>query len=249
VKSFDELTDKPEWRKELKAVYGGDLEKVDLMTGLFAEPLPEGFGFSETAFRVFILMASRRLKSDRFFTDDYRPEVYTEFGLDYIKKNSMPSVLRTTRLAPALSGGERVPPWKKTTGPRVTKAAHPSDRRSTAWVLGPSAAPAAQDSIAQHFKYGVVGRGTGGCAALDLAVPLVSLPTSCRPPGAGWEKPGHLRAPDRDRPIGITRASGLVELGPQLRDLSCRDHPRHAAPFARSLGMPAVRWICSMHGS
>ena len=59
------------------------------MTGLFAEPLPDGFGFSETAFRIFILMASRRLKSDRFFTDDFRPEIYTEFGIDYVRKNSM----------------------------------------------------------------------------------------------------------------------------------------------------------------
>ncbi|HYZ83295.1 MAG TPA: hypothetical protein VE621_02785 [Bryobacteraceae bacterium] len=25
---------------------------VDLMLGLFAEPLPQGFGFSETAFRI-----------------------------------------------------------------------------------------------------------------------------------------------------------------------------------------------------
>jgi hypothetical protein len=120
VKSFDELTENPEWRKELKAVYGGDLEKVDLMTGLFAEPLPEGFGFSETAFRVFVLMASRRLKSDRFFTDDFRPDLYTEFGLDYIKKNSMLSVLRRhyPQLAPALSGVKNAfHPWKKTTGP------------------------------------------------------------------------------------------------------------------------------------
>ena len=66
VKSFDELTENPAWRKQIKEVYNGDLEKVDLMTGLFAEPLPEGFGFSETAFRIFVLMASRRLKSDRF---------------------------------------------------------------------------------------------------------------------------------------------------------------------------------------
>ena len=81
VKSFDELTDNPAWRAQIKKVYNNDLEKVDLMTGLYAEPLPEGFGFSETAFRVFILMASRRLKSDRFFTDDYKAELYTEFGL------------------------------------------------------------------------------------------------------------------------------------------------------------------------
>ncbi len=34
-----------------------------------AEDFPEGFAFSDTAFRIFILMASRRLNSDRFFTD------------------------------------------------------------------------------------------------------------------------------------------------------------------------------------
>ena len=56
------------------------------MVGMYAEPLPKGFGFSDTAFRVFILMASRRLKSDRFFTRDYRPEVYTQAGLDWIER-------------------------------------------------------------------------------------------------------------------------------------------------------------------
>jgi hypothetical protein len=116
LKSFDELTPKPEWRTKLKEVYNGDLEKVDLMTGLYAEPLPDGFGFSDTAFRVFILMASRRLKSDRFFTDDFRPEIYTEFGLDYLKKNSMLTILRRhyPQLGPALEGVENAfAPWKK----------------------------------------------------------------------------------------------------------------------------------------
>jgi hypothetical protein len=115
VKSFDELTENPVWRKQIKDVYNGDIDKVDLMTGLYAEPLPKGFGFSETAFRVFILMASRRLKSDRFFTDDWKPEVYTEFGLDYIKKNSMLTVLRRhfPQLAPSLAGVTNAfQPWK-----------------------------------------------------------------------------------------------------------------------------------------
>ena len=49
-----------------------------------AEPPPVGFGFSDTAFRIFLLMAPRRLQSDRFFTTDYTPEVYTQFGLDWI---------------------------------------------------------------------------------------------------------------------------------------------------------------------
>jgi len=37
---------------------------------MLGEQLLPGFGFSDTAFRIFILMASRRLKSDRFFTND-----------------------------------------------------------------------------------------------------------------------------------------------------------------------------------
>ena len=120
VKSFDELTDNVAWRAEIKRVYNGDLEQVDLMTGLFAEPLPEGFGFSETAFRIFVLMASRRLKSDRFFTDDFRPEIYTEFGIEYIRKASMLAVLgrHFPQLAPALAGVTNAfHPWKKTQGP------------------------------------------------------------------------------------------------------------------------------------
>jgi hypothetical protein len=60
-------------------------------------------------------MASRRLKSDRFFTDDWRPEVYTEFGVEWVKTNTMMSVLRRhfPQLAPALAGVENAfHPWK-----------------------------------------------------------------------------------------------------------------------------------------
>jgi hypothetical protein len=122
VRSFDELSDNPEWRKQLRTVYDNDLEKVDLMTGLYAEPLPPGFGFSETAFRIFILMASRRLKSDRFFTDDFRPEVYTEFGIDYIRKNSMLTVVKRhfPQLGRSLEGVKNAfAPWKPVDGPEA----------------------------------------------------------------------------------------------------------------------------------
>ena len=60
----------------------------------FAEPKPAGLGFSDTAFRVFVLMAPRRLKSDRFFTTDYTPRAYTQTGLDWIADNDMTTVLR-----------------------------------------------------------------------------------------------------------------------------------------------------------
>ena len=97
--SFEELTDDPDWQRELREVYGGDIEKVDLLVGTLAESksarygTPPGFGFSDTAFRIFILMASRRLKSDRFYTDDFRPEVYTPAGFDWVRDNSFRTVL------------------------------------------------------------------------------------------------------------------------------------------------------------
>ena len=91
-KTFGELTDNPQFAQELEKIYG-DVEKVDLLTGTLAEAKPKGFAFGDTAFRIFILMASRRLKSDRFFTTDYTPEVYTPVGMDWINHNGMRSVL------------------------------------------------------------------------------------------------------------------------------------------------------------
>jgi hypothetical protein len=116
VRSFEELTDNPQWAEQIRRVYGNDLEKVDLMVGLMAEPLPEGFGFSETAFRIFVLMASRRLKSDRFLSADYTPEVYTQAGIEWIEESTMIDVLERHHpaLAPALEGvANAFHPWRK----------------------------------------------------------------------------------------------------------------------------------------
>ncbi len=119
VKSFEELTDNPQWREEIRELYGNDLEKVDLMIGLYCEPLPEGFGFSETAFRIFVLMASRRLKSDRFFTNDFRSEVYTPEGFEYIRQNGFASIVQRhhPEVAAALEGvANPFAPWKAVAG-------------------------------------------------------------------------------------------------------------------------------------
>jgi hypothetical protein len=75
------------------------------MVGLFAEPKPRGFGFSDTAFRIFLFMAGRRLKSDRFFTEDFNERTYTKEGMDWIDRRTMADVLRDhLGLAPQLAG-------------------------------------------------------------------------------------------------------------------------------------------------
>jgi hypothetical protein len=119
VKTFEELTDDPALAEEIRKVYNGDIEKVDLMVGLYAEPLPPGFGFSETAFRVFVLMASRRLKSDRFFTNDWGAHTYTDEGIQWIRDNGMGTILKRhfPQLAAALDGVENpFAPWKTAAG-------------------------------------------------------------------------------------------------------------------------------------
>ena len=111
--SFDDLARDPAVAEELRDVYG-HVDRVDTMVGLYAEPRPRGFGFSDTAFRVFLLMASRRLKSDRFFTVDYRPEVYTATGLRWIDDATMSGILlrHHPELGPALHRVENAfQPW------------------------------------------------------------------------------------------------------------------------------------------
>jgi hypothetical protein len=105
LQRFEQLSDNPEWVEQIRHVYNNDLDSVDLMVGLYAEPRPKGFGFSDTAFRIFILMASRRLESDRFFTVDYGPRIYTRTGLEWVANNDFSSVL--TRHAPALAPAVR----------------------------------------------------------------------------------------------------------------------------------------------
>ena len=127
VRSFDELTPNKEWAEQIRRVYGNDIDKVDLQVGMYAEPLPKGFGFSDTAFRVFILMASRRLKSDRFFTTDFTPEVYTQTGVDWVNKTKMKDVIlrHYPGLAPALEGMPNAfLPWHRvsTDGKEPSKA-------------------------------------------------------------------------------------------------------------------------------
>jgi hypothetical protein len=105
AKDFHSLTDNPQWAEELSQLYGGDIEKLDLTPGMYAERRPKGFAFSDTAFRIFVLMASRRLNSDRFFTNDYKAEVYTKAGLEWIDDNTMVTVL--LRHYPHLRGSMR----------------------------------------------------------------------------------------------------------------------------------------------
>lgn len=78
--------------KDLEEVYG-KVELVDALVGSHCEKLIPGFGFSETAFRIFIVMASRRLKSDRFIAGSWNEETYTKIGFKWVQDTEMKDIL------------------------------------------------------------------------------------------------------------------------------------------------------------
>jgi hypothetical protein len=106
ARSFEELTGDSGTAAKLSRIYDGDIERVDTIVGMFAEKKPEGFGFSDTAFRVFILMASRRLNSDRYFTTDFTAEMYTQVGMNWVQDTTMMDVLlrHYPELRPSMRG-------------------------------------------------------------------------------------------------------------------------------------------------
>jgi hypothetical protein len=123
-KSIEEITPNKEWAREINEIYNGDVDAVDVQVGMQAEQPPKGFGFSDTAFRIFILMASRRLKSDRFFTNDFRPEIYTQVGFDWVNSTSMKDVMlrHYPELEPVIGDVDRVfAPWPKLGAPAPDK--------------------------------------------------------------------------------------------------------------------------------
>ena len=84
---------------KLRKVYGEHpdaIDQLDLMLGTLAEgdrQRPDGFGFGETMFQIFILNATRRLQADRFDTDNYNEQTYTEEGLQWIDDANFKTVL------------------------------------------------------------------------------------------------------------------------------------------------------------
>ena len=94
IKDFTDITPDTALAERIRDVYNNDVESLDVMVGSFAEGYrAPGYGFGETSFQIFIAMASRRLLADRFFTEDYTAEVYTQEGLDWIDASNYHHVL------------------------------------------------------------------------------------------------------------------------------------------------------------
>lgn len=63
ISKWEDLTDDDDVVDALRELYGDDMEKLDLLVGLHAEKKIRGFAISETAFFIFLLIASRYTRS------------------------------------------------------------------------------------------------------------------------------------------------------------------------------------------
>lgn len=94
IRDFNDLTPDTELAEKLRAVYNNDVEAIDTLVGQLAEGYrPPGFGFSDTTFRIFTMMAPRRFQADRFFTDDFNQQIYTAQGMQWISKSNFKAVI------------------------------------------------------------------------------------------------------------------------------------------------------------
>ncbi|GAQ80091.1 hypothetical protein KFL_000460035 [Klebsormidium nitens] len=106
ITTFEDLTPNATVVSLLRSVYSS-ADDVDLLVGCLAEePRPRGFSFGETAFTLILQMASRLLKTDRFFQEAFTPNVYSQTGIDWVNNATFKNVLlrHFPELAPALAG-------------------------------------------------------------------------------------------------------------------------------------------------
>jgi hypothetical protein len=91
--SLDDLTNNKEDLELLKSVCT-DIEQVDFMVGYLADKeRPEGFAFGIVPYHIFIVVASRRLLSNRFFMEGFTADIYSVWGLNYVATETFQSIL------------------------------------------------------------------------------------------------------------------------------------------------------------
>jgi Animal haem peroxidase len=91
--SLSDLTDDPTELQLLESVYT-DIEQVDLMVGsLVDKDRPQGFAFGIVPFHIFVVMASRRIFSDRFYQESFTAQHYTQFGIKHVSDSNFRTIL------------------------------------------------------------------------------------------------------------------------------------------------------------
>lgn len=92
-RDFNDMCDNQETAKILSEFYP-TIEDVELVVGVQVERSGKaGWGLSNTVEQSIISDAFCSIFNDRFYTDDYRPEIYTEWGYNHTKTTNLADLL------------------------------------------------------------------------------------------------------------------------------------------------------------
>jgi heme peroxidase len=97
LKRYDDMGVDAQTKADLERLYGPapqGLDLMDLQVGMLCDlNRPSGFGFDDLRFAFFLKAASSRLDQDPMFSENMRPEIYTQWGLDHIDAMDLRQVL------------------------------------------------------------------------------------------------------------------------------------------------------------
>jgi len=108
LKSIDEISSDPEVVAALKELYKS-VDDIEYVVGFKAESRPSTWGLTMTQVAAFLPVVVYRILADRFYTTDYRPEIYTPYGIERLKTVKLYDIIKH-HFGPALLPKDRDAP-------------------------------------------------------------------------------------------------------------------------------------------
>lgn len=90
---IEEISNDPEVVAALKELYPS-VNDIEYIVGFKAESRPSTWGLTYTQANAFIPVVVYRLLADRFYTADYRPAIYTTYGIDRLRTVKLYDIIK-----------------------------------------------------------------------------------------------------------------------------------------------------------
>lgn len=91
--SIDEISSDPEVVAALKELYAS-VDDIEYGVGFKAESRPSTWALTPTQVAAFLPVVVYRLLADRFYTKDFRPEIYTEYGIERLRTVKLYDIIK-----------------------------------------------------------------------------------------------------------------------------------------------------------
>ena len=90
---IEDISNDPEVVSALKELYAS-VDDIEYIVGFKAESRPSTWGLTYTQVNAFLPVVVYRLLADRFYTKDYRPEIYTKYGIERLRTVKLYDIIK-----------------------------------------------------------------------------------------------------------------------------------------------------------